>query len=456
MTTQIQLRRGTTAEVNAMTPAIGEPVVDTTLSEISIGDGSTAGGIRAQKKDAELSAIAGLASAADSAPYFTGAGTAALMTVTTAARTVLDDTTVSAMVDTLGGAAATGTGGIVRTGTPTITTPVLTGLPTGSGVSATATVSTLASRDSSGNSGFNNALEGYTTTVTAAGTTTLTVGSTADQYFTGSTTQTVTLPVASTLTLGHTFNIDNSSTGAVTINSSGGNAVLILAAGTSAMVSCILTSGTSAASWKATYLADIVTTAKKLTVTNTLTLSGTDATTMTFPTTSATIARTDAANTFTGTQTMGAASFSTTSGIIGTTTNNNAAALSVGEIITSTVLVASQVSLTTNTSANVTSISLTAGDWDVQGNVVFNAAGTTTTSFILAWVSQTSATPPTLPAGGASQLTLTFATGQVSALPTGTLRFSLSGTTTVYLEAFATFSVSTMGAYGVIRARRIR
>lgn len=43
---------------------------------------------------------------------------------------------------------------------------------------------------------------------------------------------------------------------------------------------------------------------KTLTATNSLTLAGTDSTTMTFPTTSATIARTDAANTFTGNQTI--------------------------------------------------------------------------------------------------------------------------------------------------------
>ena len=45
---------------------------------------------------------------------------------------------------------------------------------------------------------------------------------------------------------------------------------------------------------------------KTLTASNTLTLAGTDSTTMTFPTTSATIARTDAAQTFTGLQTFGA------------------------------------------------------------------------------------------------------------------------------------------------------
>ncbi len=45
---------------------------------------------------------------------------------------------------------------------------------------------------------------------------------------------------------------------------------------------------------------------KTFTVSNTLTLAGTDGTTMTFPATSATLARTDAANTFTGIQTVNA------------------------------------------------------------------------------------------------------------------------------------------------------
>ena len=49
-----------------------------------------------------------------------------------------------------------------------------------------------------------------------------------------------------------------------------------------------------------------ITNGKTLAVTNSLTLSGTDSTVMTFPTTSATIARTDAANTFTGASTASA------------------------------------------------------------------------------------------------------------------------------------------------------
>lgn len=69
-------------------------------------------------------------------------------TITSAARTVLDDTTVSAMVDTLGGASATGTGALVRKTNAALVTPDLgtpsaavltsaTGLPLTTGVTGT-------------------------------------------------------------------------------------------------------------------------------------------------------------------------------------------------------------------------------------------------------------------------------------------------------------------------------
>ena len=92
-------------------------------------------------------------------------------------------------------------------------------------------------------------LTSYTTTATAAGTTTLTVASTHTQLFTGTTTQTIVLPVTSTLVLGLGYLIENNSTGNLTVNSSGSNLVVTVLPGTTVLCTCILTSGTSAASW---------------------------------------------------------------------------------------------------------------------------------------------------------------------------------------------------------------
>lgn len=133
---------------------------------------------------------------------------------------------------TLGGTLGFGHGGTNVTAVPT-----------------TASASNFAAWDASVNLPTNNLLIGYATTVTAAGTTTLTVASANQQFFTGSTTQTVEMPVTSTLTLGQNYRIVNNSSGSLTINSSGGNNILTMAGDSVAILTCILTSGTTAASW---------------------------------------------------------------------------------------------------------------------------------------------------------------------------------------------------------------
>lgn len=138
-------------------------------------------------------------------------------------------------------------------------------------------------RDVNGNVPVNNVVEGLTITATAGATTTLTVASTGQQFFTGTLTQTVVLPVVSTLQLGQGYFLQNSSTGTLTVNSSGGNLVTTLVSGASATITCISLTGTSAASWQGSGGSNVsIASGKVLTVSNSLTLVGTDGSTASF------------------------------------------------------------------------------------------------------------------------------------------------------------------------------
>ena len=122
-------------------------------------------------------------------------------------------------------AAVTGTGKMVLDTSPTISLPTI-----------------------------NNINMGYSTTATAAWTTTLTASSNYRQFFTGSTTQTVVLPVTSTLVTGIAYEIENNSTGLITVNSSGGNLIGTIPAGVCAHAVCIATATTTAADWDWDYI----------------------------------------------------------------------------------------------------------------------------------------------------------------------------------------------------------
>ncbi len=146
-----------------------------------------------------------------------------------------------------------------------------------------------------------------------------------------------------------------------------------------------------------------------------------------------------------------------TSGLTCTATNDNAAAGKIGEYVVSNIVVASGVALTTATPLNVTSISLTAGDWDARGTVAFSPAAGTLIVDMKGGINTVTNTLPTL--SGTAPLVdipLSPSAGIGATIPVGVGRLSLGATTTVYLVAQSTFTVSTCKAYGFISARRVR
>lgn len=129
-----------------------------------------------------------------------------------------------------------------------------TATPTAVPMVTAPTASAIPIRDGSANTKFNNVVTNLATTATAAGTTTLTVASAATQQFTGSTTQTVVMPDATTLSIGHSFTVTNRSSGVVTANANGGGLLQTMAAGSQATFTAV-TIGTSAGTWDVAYTA---------------------------------------------------------------------------------------------------------------------------------------------------------------------------------------------------------
>jgi hypothetical protein len=143
----------------------------------------------------------------------------------------------------------------------------------------------------------------------------------------------------------------------------------------------------------------------------------------------------------------------------GTGTNDNAAAGYIGESMESVVTFASRVSSTgTGQQVDMTSLALTAGDWDVEVLVALTANSATV---IVAQVGLSTNS-------GDNGAGLSFGDNAfVSTLPSGAAgtndattsfkkRISLASTTTHYAKFFMTYSAATPQAYGYIRATRIR
>jgi hypothetical protein len=140
---------------------------------------------------------------------------------------------------------------------------------------------------------------------------------------------------------------------------------------------------------------------------------------------------------------------------LGVTDGSDAAAGQIGEVISSVVL-SPGVSLGNGVAANITTIALTAGDWDVQGEVWIALAPAIVS--ILGWISPTSVSTGAQAALNAARFTVSGAAGfftGTAALPFRPARVSLSAPATYYLGVTASGGASNT-AWGNIWARRMR
>jgi hypothetical protein len=141
-----------------------------------------------------------------------------------------------------------------------------------------------------------------------------------------------------------------------------------------------------------------------------------------------------------------------TPNIVGTATNDAAAAGSVGELMTNSV---GTTALTSTISINVGQLSLTAGDWEVYLFVRFSGAGSTITTDTHIGINTVSATLPSFALGQSNQWRGSI-TDLIDTRIAGPFRVSLASTTTYYGVANATFTVAGLNASGTLRARRVR
>jgi hypothetical protein len=154
--------------------------------------------------------------------------------------------TIAPNAVTLGKMATLGANSVIGNATGSTATPSAVPL------ASAPTASAIAIRDANANVSANNFIENAVTTPTAGTTTTLTVSSAKTQQFTGSSTQTVVLPNATTLAVGHQFVVMNRSSGAITVNMNGGSLLQTLAASSFAIFT-LINAGTAAGTWDAIY-----------------------------------------------------------------------------------------------------------------------------------------------------------------------------------------------------------
>jgi hypothetical protein len=146
--------------------------------------------------------------------------------------------------------------------------------------------------------------------------------------------------------------------------------------------------------------------------------------------------------------TSAAASASAAASPSGVIDGSNAAAGKVGQVITNQQ---TGVSLTSGTPANLTSITLTPGDWDIFGTALLSNTGVNIT-LSFAGFNTTSASLPSFP-----NVMRIETQGGTTSMQNGvpSVRYNVTVNTVIYLVGQATFSTGTSTGSGFIRARRM-
>ena len=136
---------------------------------------------------------------------------------------------------------------------------------------------------------FTSSALGTQVIATNGGTNTLNVSSPYYTVFTGTFVQNLVLPDATTLTVGQQYGIDNDGSLAITVKTNGGATLWTIASGCDLYLT-LTAQATAVGTWETDYQGAQLATGKTLVVNNSVTVNGTDGTTMTLPTVSGTLA----------------------------------------------------------------------------------------------------------------------------------------------------------------------
>ena len=119
------------------------------------------------------------------------------------------------------------------------------------------TVCTLNTPQTLINKTMRTPIYGFSTFTTSGSTVALTNASNYYNVFTGSSNQTITMPITTTLTVGQSFMFINNSTGVLTVNTSSSSLIQKLQAGMRDVITCLVASGNTPSSWTSTLNSNI-------------------------------------------------------------------------------------------------------------------------------------------------------------------------------------------------------